>query len=261
MPKAFAKTYDLFIPIGAQCLTQDVLRHVGLLAEDGPWNWSAPLTEDAVYMRLDMLCNGFDNFFNHDDFTDKDMPDFPCGAENWHAGYPRPIAAPPANPGKRFFNLRTQTQYNHDFHEQPSFDEQFGAIRERYARRAERTLEQLRYAGSVCLFFLSRFNNVLLDLRPDSDEIKQKMAALREKYPGKTIDLIMLNHDSSMGDMEIRREVITPGVVRYLSNHDIIFPADTDDVRHYLKNGIVLPKSILHIVRQLALTDQMRMPV
>lgn len=68
----------------------------------------------------------------------------------------------------------------------------------------------------------------------------------------------MFDHSPVFHNGNYVRSVLDVGVIRYISNHDEVFPEDDNDIRHQA-NSLMMPKSICRILEHIKLTDKFKM--
>lgn len=255
------KKYDYIISLGKVCHCSALLNNNGLKLFDGPWDWSGTGRAEGIYKRLKVLYKNFDHCLDYKDFTpvhpkyDGELGGFTEALE-----HKKTIVKmqPPSNKELPVYNLKTLTYYYHDFFEHKSIKEQFPAFKEKYERRYVRNNSFIEAADSVLLIYMSHIANQKKDVHLDDTKIVSHIKRLRAKYPTKNIDLYMFDHSPNFHDGNYARSVLDVGVIRYISNHDEVFPEDDDDVRHRA-NFLMMPKSICKILEHIKLTDKFKM--
>lgn len=257
----FVKKYDFILSLGRCCHVTDLLAKNGLKCIDGPWDWSGTAYKETIYNRIKSLYNGFNGFFDKKNFVDFE-PYKDDLYKDWFYEALRPIninsncqKTENVNPEKPYYNKKTKTYYMHDFHKYPDFDTQFLNIKEKYMRRARRTLNFIKFSESILLVYMSHIADQRRDLYLDNRIIVKLMSKLRKKYPNKIIDLFIFDHDSKFHGENFYRDVIDVGIIRYVSNHDDVFP-ETDENPKHIADGLMMPKSICYILSKIELTDR-----
>jgi hypothetical protein len=253
------KTYDLIIPLGHRCHCSDMLRRcvpVPLVKEDGPWDWSGTPYAAGIYKRLDLLIYGFDNFFEREDL----MCSLPAewaqvSTDNTPALYwaKRELLTKTFE-NMKVFNRRTLTEYVHDFKKDQDFEEGFIAVREKYLRRTNRTRRQIDGADRILLVYESHLFDDRTFVPLDSSEVRIRMRRLRSRYPTKTIDMIMFDHDHNLHANRVLEKRLMRGVIRYVTNHDMTFPADDDNPHHRLYD-VMMPLQVFKILQNYHLKE------
>jgi hypothetical protein len=239
--------------LGRFCHTKEILAANNLQIMDGPYDWSGTASKETVYNRLMWFYKGFKHYFDRKDFVDfapykMELLEGQTGnLENWHNA-PHYVEK---------YNKKTNTYFIHDFFDNASFDDQFEAIKEKYMRRIKRTEKYLKQSSSVLFVYMNHLADQKRDLPLESEKVIRIMNKLRKKFPNKTIDLYMFDHDPSYTDGQYGREILDIGIVRYKSNHDDIFPADDPDPRHWISEWMA-PKSVCSILEHIRLTNKHR---
>ena len=280
------KRYDLVIPIGRFCHCAGLLNNYGLKLFDGPWDWSGTGREEGIYKRLEALTQGFDGWFEREDFVLMDPQYSHEIAEK--AGYLalRPTVNPPANsivgltassvksvwdakreddniikdntpnPEVRYYNKKTLTYYGHDFFQLPDFNEQFKNFKSKYGRRCYRLFEFFKAADSILLVYMNNFADQRKELPLDRLKVIDIMNKVRHCYQNKIIDLYMFDHQDAINNS--RREIWDVGIIDYLSDHYWVYSPEDADYRHRV-HGFMAPVEICKIIEQIGLTDKFKM--
>ena len=261
------KRYDFILSLGRFCHTTGMLNINGLKLFDGPWDWSGTGDIEGIYKRIKCLYKGFNHWFDYKNF----VPMEPKYHDKLYNGaitnVPRPqigkntVEEQNPNPYIGIFNTSTLTYYIHDWKQTPSFDEQFPGIAEKYNRRAYRTQRFIEQSDSILLIYMSHLADQKRDLQLNQNIIIRLMTNLRKKYKNKIIDLYMFDHsnDKIYYNGFYTRQILDVGIIRYISNHDDVWPENDPDPHHNVHN-FMLPISVCNILSQIGLTDKWRMP-
>lgn len=258
------KKYDFIISLGRMCHVSAMLANNGLKVVNGPWDWSGTAHTSTIYNRLKSLRKGFRHWFDEKDFVDfEPYKDDLFGSWCYEAVKPVSEVSNNAphqnnenyNPEHGYFNMRTKTYYLHDFYERPSFKEQFPTIAQKYHRRMERTLNFIKNSNSVLLVYMNHIADQRKDMPLNEDKVIRLMAELRNKYSGKTIDLYMFDHSPYFKGENFQRIILDVGIIRYVSNHDEVFPPTDTDTRH-IADGLMMPQSVCYVLSKILLTDR-----
>lgn len=267
------KEYDFVISLGRFCHTSGILNQNGLKIVDGPFDFSGTSHRETIYNRIEWFYKGFENYFDKKDFikfaTPADKTKLYTG---WYIDAVRPVTDKKMQQTIRedtekamktdvcigYYNTRTQTYYIHDWKKGEEFDRQFDLINEKYLRRIQRTENYIRCSNSILFVYMNHLGDQRLDLPLESTRVVQIMNKLRQKYPGKTIDLYMFDHDPAFSGENFRRDVLDVGIIRYVSNHDDVFPPEDTNPKH-IADRLMMPKSICSILSKIKLTDKHKM--
>jgi hypothetical protein len=255
------KEYDFILSLGRCCHVTEILHNNGLKVIDGPYDWSGTARCATVYNRIKYLYKGFKHYFDKKDFVDEEPYKDEFGTcINWNSPKHIVQTAPKQNPSKRpkekfIYNKKTNTYYHHDFFEGTSFDEQFDAVQAKYVRRIKRTEKYIKLSDSILLVYLSHIGEQHRNLPLESEKVVRIMKKLRKKFPNKTIDLYMFDHDPSFNNGKYGREVLDIGIIRYKSNHDDTFPLDDNDIHHWVSIWLA-PQAVCKILSHIALTNK-----
>ena len=261
------KKYDFIISIGRFCHTTAMLNNNKLKIVNGPWDWSGTAYADVIYKRIQCLYKGFKGCFNKKDFVDFE-PYKQDLYKDWYYDAIKPenkktiINNNAHNENSireyQYYNKKTKTYYIHDFKNYPNFEEQFNAIKDKYIRRFERTMNFIKSSNSILLVYMNNIADQRQNIPLSSSKILKAMNKLRKHYPDKTIDLYMFDHDEKFHGENFQRVVLDVGIVRYLSNHNDVYPATDKDPRH-IADGLMMPISICYILSKIELTDKHKM--
>lgn len=262
---AIIKKYDFIMSIGRFCHCTAMLNNHGLKLFDGPWDWSGTGRVEGIYKRLDALTNGFDGWFNREDFVHFEEPDSLMLTDFTDPNALRPhkeiksdLLPEIYSPMCWFYNKSTLTYYGHDFKSEATFDSQWEEFIKKYKRRIYRTESFINASDKILLVYMSHIADQKRDLPLDFNIVIELMKNIRKRYPGKEIDLYMFTHRNDIkGDLYFR-QVWDVGIVNYFSNHENVFPAKDSNISHQA-NGFMMPKSICKILEKIALTDKFNM--
>lgn len=258
--------YDFIISIGRFCHTSGLLAAHNLKLFNGPWDWSGTYCEDVIYDRIERLYKGFDDYLNKADFVVWDSYKDGFFQDSFFDA-PKPksisvecqmsnqdISAPPEIWDIQYYNIHTNTYYIHDFHNIPSFDEQFDEFHKKYSRRFSRTLDLMKSKNHILLVYMNNIAEQRRNLSLDSKRVLSAMRKLRGAYPNKIIDLYMFDHSDEYHDLSFKCDILEDGIIRFTSNHYDVFSSDDTDPRHNT-NGWMMPKSICYILKNISLTE------
>jgi hypothetical protein len=268
------KEYDFIISLGRFCHTSAILNNNGLKIVDGPFDWSGTAHESTIYNRIKRLHKGFKHYFDKKDFY-KFADDKTDLYQDWYLDAVRPITVASDSTRMKsiredaenaintdiavgYYNTREHTYFVHDWQMNKDFDSQFDTIRKKYMRRIERTLNYIKNSNRILLCYMNHIGDQRRDLPLESTKVVRIMNKLRQKFPGKTIDLYMFDHDPSFSGEHFRRDVLDVGIIRYVSNHDDVFPSEDTNPKH-IADGLMMPKSICYILSKIKLTDKHKM--
>lgn len=151
--------------VGQWCATATYLAKYALRSSSGPFDWFlAHHVPFAVY--ADVICRDFAGFMT--------------------AGSIRPD---PTAPG-RYVDGTTQMVSMHDFRPGRPFAEELPGVVEKYRRRVARFRASMAAAKSVLLVRCVQAEE------SDPEDLEAGLSRLRAKYPGKVVDLIVLQYDA-----------------------------------------------------------------
>lgn len=238
MPKqlGFRRTYDLIIPMGENCACATLLKRANLRKYSLPFDWSG--LEDSsndltggLCAKCHLLLNDCKQMLEYDDFEERERKGF--------------------DKAHRFIvNKKTGLRYMHDFVTSSSFDEQYPAYVEKYTRRIERLYSEIKKSGNILIIY----NKVMTAKYYRSKDILDPYtllgikSLLKQKWPHKKFDFLILLHDEKISATEYREEHPFSNVTYvYLNNQ---WPHKTDYVENeWLGNRDVVLKYLRkHIV-------------
>lgn len=143
------KPYDIIYSLGHNCACAMYLRKFSLRRTSGVFDWLAAGDPDAPFV---FLANGFEGFFEKDDFVPTGESD-----RHKHMSYYR--------------NTRSGYLFLHDFTCDTPFDESFALNKKKYERRIARLVDNIQNQKNTLLILHS-------DIHAFSDE---KIAELCER--------------------------------------------------------------------------------
>ena len=163
-------TYDFIFSAGQWCATATYLSKYALRSSSGPFDWFlAHHVPFAVY--VDVICRDFGGFMTADSIR----PD-------------------PTAPG-RYVDSTTQMVSMHDFRTGHPFVEELPGVVEKFRRRVARFRASMAAAKSVLLV------RCVQAAESDPEDLRAGLVRLRTKYPGKVVDLVVLQHDAQAAEM------------------------------------------------------------
>ena len=174
------KYYDTVIGLGQNCACSTALRRCGLQKTSNVFDWTGGAIPEkcghgGLAIKVELICNGFKDFFNREDFESRGMNKENDKHNLW------------------VVNNRTGLQYKHDWNAKDDFDEQFKAIRDKYMRRVNRLYEKVEQASKVLFVFIAR------DEGFDNEYLIEQQQKLSQRFPGKQIDMLFLMQDANCG--------------------------------------------------------------
>lgn len=211
------QVYDFVFALGRFCHTKILLEGAGLSTRSGPWDWSGTPLAEGVYQRLTMMAEGFDNFFNREDFDD--LSAYSEFSTDYWEIYRHSLNR--SWPHLCLFNRRTLSWYVHDGTGSQSLDEQFESLRLKYMRRAERFMHCLSRAERILGVYISNAVDQRVDLNLNLEVVGALLDQVSARYPGKQINLAIFIHDPSKMYGEVSPECRRSHITLFKSNHHI----------------------------------------
>lgn len=165
------KKYDLVFGIGEACSCSSTLRRVGLQKVSYPLDW---LFGSNFMGRCNLLASKFENFIDFQDliFT---------GNNNLDKN----------NLCDIYENKRNTLFFNHDFPTGVSLNDSYQHIKDKYDRRINRLLEQIKDVQNILIVYLETPTTGHIVV-PHDDIIKGYNNIIRA-FPNKQIDLLYLS--------------------------------------------------------------------
>jgi len=205
------RIYDAVFGLGEACSCSDALRKANLQIVSYPMDWifGADFSD-----RIQIVASGFKDFFEAKDLVCKG----PNGKTDIYA------------------NEHNNLVFNHDFPMDVPFKTAYPAVREKYDRRINRLLSDIRNARRALAVYIETPN------RPqklkDVQILKEGHKALSEAFPNTVIDLLYLSNNPDI-DFENREYVhITPFITKINVHYKSLNAKEPD----YAVNKAVLQK-------------------
>jgi len=196
--------YDLIFGVGNACSATQTLRAGGFQFESFPFDWVAYKSEEDLDERTATLRDNFAHWFDKADLYLAGNFDF-----GWHA---RAI----------YHNRRTGVVFNHDFNKGEDFDSAYDGVAAKYRRRAERLFACIRASKRVLAFRLDRPDQKVATTAASCVRLKEM---LETKFPGVTVDVLLMTHDPAVPVESPREERLADGVLK------VAFDCHCDDPR------------------------------
>ncbi len=188
------KKYDVIIPLGQACATAMALKEIGVRKTSYPFDWLVTDSEKAgtcgFIGKIKMICNDFKDAFQLKDLT-----------EFWHDNKKH----------RAVFNKKTGIFYLHDFDWEKSVAEQFPEYVEKYERRIKRFYDDINKNSKILFIFVVRQHNFL-----SLQEIDDGLKLLNKKFPGKDIDLLIVQDSYDCEQWEFKHFMDKPHIYYYL---------------------------------------------
>lgn len=120
---------------------------------------------------MDLLINDFKGFLEKENLTQLDKSTFNGSVDEFNDYY---------------WDKSTDFYFYHDFDATIPFDESYSLVKEKYQRRIKRLYKQIQSAQDILIVWWSR------DKHQDIDKVKQSHAILSQKFPSKTISILLV---------------------------------------------------------------------
>ena len=185
--------YDLYVSLGEACSCSLALRGSKLQFYSYPLDWifGAEIIERAKY---------FGNYFEH--FIDKKdlTPSFEVRSASCRA----------------YYNNLNGITFNHDFKNDIPFDEMHEKVIEKYKRRANRVIEQIKNSKNVLFVYIQSPDN---DKILSDDTLKETQNLLQSYFPNVKIDLLYLSCKRDVKKMV--KENISKNIRKFSFDYDM----------------------------------------
>ena len=185
--------YDLIFSLGAACSCTQALRSSNLQYASYPLDW---LFGSDFNGRIDIIASNFYEFIEQQDLTysysERSMS---CDA---------------------YYNNKNQITFNHDFPKGIPLEESYPMVAEKYQRRINRLLDNIKNATSVLIVYIETPNN---ENHTSDKNIICGWEKFKEKYLNKKIDLLYFINDTTLPPKSVKRENITQNVTKVIANY------------------------------------------
>lgn len=186
------KEYDIIYSIGQDCACATYMKQARIRDCSGPFDW---LTKSNFEKRMKLILDDFNNFLNQEDL--KTMP--------------KPTQFPADKNNTYYENIRTGLYFWHDFPADKDFETAYPLVKEKYDRRINRFIENIRTKEKVLLIYFSHYSI-------NNDElIKELCDKVCKKY-NKNIDFLIIEYDETKTDDEIDQYNISKNILIYKLN-------------------------------------------
>jgi len=159
------REYDFVFSLGYSCGTSQALRTAGLQFASFPLDWVGVHDINASVRAIE------EEFAHWMDSDDMQLVDVRHGVGFLTRAY---------------LNTRTQMGFSHEFSDFKTFDSVVARVRESYARRAVRFLEEIRVAKRI----LAVWAEPPMITEPDESAYRDALARLRKKCPEAEVSLL-----------------------------------------------------------------------
>ena len=194
------RKYDIIYSLGANCACASHLKTVKLRTASGPFDW---LCGADLKTRCDIICNGFDEFCTKKYFRKTEEQE-------------------PQDHNISYLHTKYGLYFKHDFPKDVGYDSMFPVISEKYTRRIQRFLSDIRKSRTVLLVWMEPFS-----FTPDEvlTEVYDRLAACFHK----DFDFLVITHK----ECDIPEVVeLTPRITRKFLNIN-----ESDAQGNYLWGG------------------------
>ena len=207
--------YDLVFSLGEACSCTQALRSSNLQYASYPLDW---LFGSDFNGRMDILVSDFNKFIEQSDLQ--------------YSYSERSISC------DAYLNNKNQITFNHDFPAGISLEESYPMVAEKYQRRINRLLDNIKNADSVLIVYIEIPNN---ENHTSDKDIICGWEKIKEKYFNKKIDLLYFMNDTTLPPKSVKKENITPNITKVTANYKnqapnvVPYAVDNDVLKSVLK--------------------------
>lgn len=207
--------YDLYVSIGEACSCSLTLRNAKLQFYSYPLDWvsGADITERAKFFK-----NNFENYIDKQDLI--------------YAGEDRSAFC------KAYHNTKNKITFNHDFKNDVDFDEMYPKVLEKYKRRAERVIRQIKESEKVMFVYIQSPDN---PQKMSDEKLIEVQKSLKETFPEVKTDLLYLFCEKGIKFNKMKKKVISENIKELIFDYDGRNPKLT-----YVVNSKILDKVFRH---------------
>ena len=206
--------YDLVFGIGEACSCTQALRTSGLQYTSYPLDW---LFGSDFNGRVDILISDFNRFIEQEDLQ--------------YSYSERSISC------DAYLNNKTQITFNHDFPAKVPLEESYPMVAEKYQRRINRLLNNIKNANSMLVVYIETPNN---ENHTSDKDIICGWKKIQKKYSDKKIDLLYFMNDTTLSTKNIKKENITTNITKIKANYKSQLP----NVLPYVVDNDVLKSAL-----------------
>ena len=207
--------YDFVFSLGEACSCTQALRSSNLQYASYPLDW---LFGSDFNGRVDILISEFNQFIERSDLQ--------------YSYSERSISC------DAYFNNKNQITFNHDFPTGVPLEESYPMVAEKYQRRINRLLDNIKNADSVLIVYIETPNN---KNHTSDKDIICGWEKIKEKYFNKKIDLLYFMNDTTLPPKSVKKENITPNITKVTANYKnqapnvVPYAVDNDVLKRVLK--------------------------
>ena len=207
--------YDLVFSLGEACSCTQALRSSNLQYASYPLDW---LFGSDFNGRMDILVSDFNKFIEQSDLQ--------------YSYSERSISC------DAYLNNKNQITFNHDFPAGVPLEESYPMVAEKYQRRINRLLDNIKNADSVLIVYIETPNN---ENHTSDKDIICGWEKIKEKYSNKKIDLLYFMNDTTLPPKSVKKENITPNITKITANYKnqapnvVPYAVDNDVLKRVLK--------------------------
>ncbi len=192
------REYDLIFSLGGNCAAAHNILYRGLRKCALPFDWTYMVDEKPLHKFIDGLKNGFVDFLQYDNLQELSEE------ENKNVTHNDTFHYLDTNTGYRFVN---------HFHRDIRTTDEYEKVKTIFDRRTKRLLDMINEAESVLLVLNTAFyinNDVIFDF----------YGKIKEIYPNKRIDFVVLNFGCNKEEFTERESIRVFRYVRSQNNYD-----------------------------------------
>ena len=210
--------YDIIFSLGEACSCTQALINNNLRYSSYPFDW---LWGGTFLDRVNILVSNFNRFIEKNDLVS-------CEYNNGDQ----------KNLCDVYKNEYTGLVLNHDFPAGVPLEESYPMVAEKYQRRINRLLDNIKNADSVLIVYIETPNN---KNHTSDKDIICGWEKIKEKYFNKKIDLLYFMNDTTLPPKSVKKENITSNITKVTANYKnqapnvVPYAVDNDVLKSVLK--------------------------
>lgn len=186
------KKYDFIFGIGEACSCSSSLRSAYLQIKSLPFDW---IGGSDFVKRVNIIVNDFKNFISKENLVyigNNEIPSHLCDI---------------------YKNNENNLIFNHDFLSGKNFDEEYIKVQNKYKRRAERLIKNIKNSDKVLVVWLATPGAARINI--SDKEYIEGYNILTEKFSDTKIDLLVFNYEKGLAFKNKKYEKISENIEKY----------------------------------------------
>lgn len=182
--------YDIIYSVGMDCACALYMNKASIRKCSGPFDW---LTGVDFNIRMELILNNFEEFFNKEDFVFLPKSKDPNIGTDEECDY--------------YQNMKTGFYFYHDF-VIDKFEECFEDVKNKYIRRIDRFYKNIKSSKKVLFIYLTHSEKI------DNEMIRFYQKKISDKF-GLKVDFLIIENDDKRENC-IETVNISDNIVKYL---------------------------------------------